>query len=103
MTLSAGASYTWEKFRLSADLLYGSGLRRDGTTPNGEHVPEYAQINLGISRTFDDLGVNGLTARFDVINLFDAKYQIRDGSGIGVGSPQFGPRRGFFVGLSMAL
>lgn len=27
-------------------------------------------------------------------------YQIRDGSGIGVFAPQFGPRRGFFASLS---
>jgi len=34
-----------------------------------------------------------VTVRFDVINLFDQSYQIRDGSGVGVGAPQFGPRR----------
>jgi outer membrane receptor protein involved in Fe transport len=38
--------------------------------------------------------------RFDVVNLFDDIYQIRDGSGIGVFAPQYGPRRGFFVGIS---
>ena len=31
------------------------------------------------------------------------KYEIRDGTGVGVGAPQFGARRGFFVGLSKAL
>ena len=31
------------------------------------------------------------------------KYEIRDGTGVGVGAPQFGARRGFFVGLSQAL
>jgi outer membrane receptor protein involved in Fe transport len=87
----------------SADVLYGSGLRKDGVTPNGNHVPDYTQINLGVSRSFDILGAKGLTARFDVINLFDEKYEIRDGSGIGVGAPQFGPRRGFFFGLSKSL
>ena len=103
VTLSAGASYTWRKFVFSADVLYGSGLRKDGTTPNGDHVPDYTQVNLGVSRSFDILGAKGLTARFDVINLFDEKYKIRDGSGIGVGAPQFGPRRGFFLGLSKSL
>ena len=34
---------------------------------------------------------------------FIRKYEIRDGTGVGVGAPQFGPRRGFFVGLSQAL
>ena len=42
-------------------------------------------------------------ARFDIINLFDEVYEIRDGTGVGVGAPQFGARRGFFVGLSKAL
>jgi outer membrane receptor protein involved in Fe transport len=34
--------------------------------------------------------------RFDVVNLFDKIYELRDGSGIGVGAPQFGQRRGFY-------
>jgi outer membrane receptor protein involved in Fe transport len=41
-----------------------------------------------------------MTARVDVLNLFDEKYQLRDGSGIGVGAPQFGIRRAFFAGVS---
>jgi hypothetical protein len=32
--------------------------------------------------------------------LFDKVYELRDGSGIGVFAPQFGARRGVFVGLS---
>jgi hypothetical protein len=47
--------------------------------------------------------VKGLTARFDILNAFDEVYTIRDGTGVGVGAPQFGARRGFFVGLSKAL
>ena len=45
----------------------------------------------------------GLTLRADVINLFDKKYEIRDGTGVGVGAPQFGPRRGLFFGLSKSI
>ena len=41
-----------------------------------------------------------ITVRFDVVNVFDKVYEIRDGSGIGVFAPQFGPRRAYFVGLS---
>lgn len=103
VTVSAGASYTWRTFVFSGDVLYGSGLRKDGATPNGDHVPEYTQVNLGVSRSFDVLGADGFTARFDLINAFDEKYEIRDGSGIGVGAPQFGPRRGLFFGLSKSL
>jgi len=104
VSLSAGASYSWDGTVLSTDLIYGSGLRRDGATPNGDHVPDYVQVNVGAKHTFDfGDGFDGLTARFDVINLFDEKYEIRDGTGVGVGAPQFGPRRGYFVGLSKAL
>jgi outer membrane receptor protein involved in Fe transport len=103
VTLSAGASYTWLGTRLSADMLYGSGLRKDGATPNGDSVPGYVQVNAGVSRSFDIDGLKNITARLDVINLFDEKYEIRDGSGVGVGGPQWGARRGLFFGLSKAL
>ncbi len=92
-------------------MIYGSGLRTDGTLsdgsncPNCGHVPAYTQVNLGISHEFKDAGWNAkpLTVRFDVVNLFDTIYEIRDGSGIGVFAPQFGPRRGFYFGLTQKL
>jgi outer membrane receptor protein involved in Fe transport len=106
ITASAGASYELMGTRLSGDLLLGSGLRRDLTLPdgdgipNGDRLPYYEQLNLGLSHDFDRQGLKGFTARLDVINAIDKKYEIRDGTGIGVGAPQFGPRRGYFVGLS---
>ena len=66
-------------------------------------MPGYLQVNLGVSREFKLGDAGGFTARFDVINAFDEKYEIRDGTGVGVGAPQYGPRRGFFVGLSKEL
>ena len=100
-TGSAGGAYRFDTgTRISADLIYGSGLRRtpDGAPPNSGHLPDYLQVNLGASQQFAALG--GFTLRADVINLFDKTYGIRDGSGVGVGAPQFGPRRGLFVGIS---
>ena len=101
-SISAGATYDWDGTQLSTDLLYGTGLRRDGATPNGDHVPSYITANFGISRDFK-VHDQGFTARLDIINAFDERYEIRDGTGIGVGAPQFGARRGIFVGLSKAL
>lgn len=99
--VSAGASYDFgHGDRVSMDLLYGTGLRRGGATPNGDHVPDYVTVNLGFSQDFTLMGWNGLTARIDFINILDKIYEIRDGSGVGVGAPQFGARQGFFVGLS---
>jgi outer membrane receptor for ferrienterochelin and colicins len=101
-TASAGVAYRFgEGTRVSADLLYGSGLRKDGTVPNGDHVPGYAQVNLSAAHEFKMAG-GPLTIRADIINLFDKEYEIRDGTGVGVGAPQFGPRRGVFAGVSKA-
>ena len=103
VTLSGGATYNWSGTNLSLDLLYGSGLRKDGATPNGDSVPDYFTVNLGASHKFTDGMAKGTTVRFDVINVGDEKYEIRDGTGVGVGAPQFGARRGFFVGISHSL
>ena len=109
ITESAGASYLWRDTRVSTDLLVGSGLRAsldlpDGTSiPNGTHLPYYEQVNFGISHVFRLDRAGTLTARFDLINAFDKVYQIRNGTGVGVGAPQFGPRRGFFFGVSKSL
>ncbi len=90
---------SWCGVKLSADMIYGSGLRAGDA--NISSVPAYTQVNIGIKREF--LLPNDpkpMTIRFDVVNLFDTIYEIRDGSGIGVFAPQFGPRRGFFLGIS---
>jgi outer membrane receptor protein involved in Fe transport len=65
-------------------------------------VPSYVTVNFGVSRDFT-VNDQGFTARLDLINAFDETYEIRDGTGVGVGAPQFGARRGVFVGLSKAL
>ncbi|MDB5687428.1 MAG: TonB-dependent receptor, partial [Rhizorhabdus sp.] len=87
----------------TADFLYGDGLRAEdpaGIVPNGGKLPSYVQVNFGIAQNFDGPGVlKGLSIRFDVTNLFDKGYEIRDGSGVGVGAPQFGARRAFFGGI----
>jgi outer membrane receptor protein involved in Fe transport len=85
-------------------VLYGSGLRStpDGAAPNSGHLPGYTQVNLGVAQDITGLPGGPLTVRVDLINAFDKKYAIRDGSGVGVGAPQFGARRGLFVGVSKA-
>ncbi|KWV56451.1 ligand-gated channel [Bradyrhizobium macuxiense] len=101
-TASAGASYLWNGTRFSASMIYGSGLRSGFA--NTDHLPGYTQVNLGVSHDFNIVAPNKpTTVRFDVVNLFDSIYQIRDGSGIGVFAPQYGPRRGFYVGISQKL
>jgi outer membrane receptor protein involved in Fe transport len=107
-TSSGGFSYTLPDgagtLVPSADFFYGSGLRTDdpnGIIPNGGALPGYVVFNAGIAQNFTGSGaLNGLSVRADVLNLFDKSYQIRSGQGVGVGAPQWGQRRGFFVGVT---
>lgn len=111
LSASGGVSYFLDVIatRLSTDLIYGTGLRASyvlpngSVIPNGSHLPAYTQVNFGASHDFSVGDVEGFTIRFDIVNLFDEKYEIRNGTGVGVGAPQWGSRRGFFVGLSKSL
>ena len=106
VSASSGVSYLWLGTRFSVDALFGTGLRDDLTLPdgsvipNGDHTPSYTQINFGLTHAFEIAGSGPLNLRFAVINVADKVYQIRSGTGIGVFAPQYGPRRGFYGGLS---
>ncbi|MBS0663715.1 MAG: TonB-dependent receptor [Verrucomicrobia bacterium] len=98
LTASTGISYRWTDTLAFADLLYGSGLRRGFA--NTAKLPAYAPLNLGVEHTFRFGGRRQLRARLEVLNVFDDGYELRDGSGIGVGAPQYGERRSVYGGLS---
>ncbi len=83
---------------MSVDGLYGSGLRKGFA--NSEHLPGYTHVNLGLVQALDFPRFGKIEGRLAVVNLFDRTYQLRDGSGIGVGAPQFGPRRAFYAGVT---
>ena len=101
-TGSAGLSYRFDQgvlngSKLGGSMIYGSGLRKDGDVPNGGKLPPYAVFNLTVSHKFAGPGIE---IRADIFNIADHVYEIRDGSGVGVGAPQFGQRRSFFFGVS---
>ncbi|HEV7164283.1 MAG TPA: TonB-dependent receptor [Gammaproteobacteria bacterium] len=96
-TSSGGVSYDWLGTRYSLDGIFGSGLRA-GFANTGS-LPSYTQFDLAASRSITLPGTGEFSVRFAIVNLLDRVYEIRDGTGIGVGAPQFGPRRGFFLGL----
>ena len=97
-TASAGVTYAWAGTTLSADALFGSGLRAGYL--NRDHLASYATVNLAARRGFSIGSVDGLEASLSLINLMDRVYELRDGSGVGVGAPQWGLRRTLYVGLS---
>ena len=105
-TSSAGAAYTANAgtsypTRISADVFTGSGLRAStATVPNGRGLPTYGVLNLSVVQKIN-VGVGkGTELRLDVLNVTDAKYEIRDGTGVGVGAPQYGLRRAVLAGLA---
>ena len=93
-TGSAGVSYTWNDWKAAVDGLYGNGLQRGFANTMKNHP--YETFNVSLQRRIKVTEKTSVVVRFDVVNLLDKIYELRDGSGIGVGAPQFGQRRGFY-------
>src|SRR5213083_2344468 len=91
---SAGISYTWKDWQAGIDGLYGNGLRRGFANTKKNHP--YETFNVSLQRRIKITEKTAVKVRFDVVNILDTIYELRDGSGIGVGAPQFGQRRGFY-------
>ncbi|MGH8117891.1 MAG: TonB-dependent receptor [Rhodanobacteraceae bacterium] len=103
LTFSGGISYAFgDGTRIGANYLFGTGMREDGLTPNGLSLPDYFQLNLSASRDFDAGGLGKVRTQLGIINVLDRVYALRSGTGIGVGAPQYGSRRGLYLTLSKA-
>jgi hypothetical protein len=114
LTVSSGLAYEFQNTgnsalnntKVYADLLFGSGLRqssdpgRPDNIPNGKREGSYNPINLGIEHTFKINNKSDIKVRFDIVNVADEVYELRSGSGVGVFAPSYGPRRGFYGGLT---
>ncbi|HEX4329096.1 MAG TPA: TonB-dependent receptor [Burkholderiales bacterium] len=94
VSISGGASYRLYNTEFSVNGFYGSGLRAGFA--NTDKLPGYTQVNLGAVQHLSTADLGKVDLRVSVVNLFNNAYELRDGTGIGVGAPQFGPRRGFF-------
>lgn len=98
ITASFGGTYTLGMTTFTADAIVGSGLRSGFA--NTDRLPWYAQINLGVIQHFNEPLVGKFDARLVLVNAFDRVYELRDGSGIGVSAPQYGPQRAIYAGLT---
>lgn len=100
LTSSGGISYALDAAtRIGANYLFGSGMRRDGGVPNGASLPYYFQLDLSLSHDFSFAATGKLHTQLALINALDRSYELRDGSGVGVGAPQYGPRRGVYLSV----
>jgi hypothetical protein len=74
-----------------------SGLRASTpTVPNGIALPVYGVVNMSVVQRV----ASRTELRLDILNIGDDTYQIRNGTGVGVGAPQFGIRRTILAGLT---
>jgi outer membrane receptor protein involved in Fe transport len=105
-TGSAGVSYrinrdTDHPTLLSMDFLGGSGLRAStATVPNGIALPGYGEVNLSVVQKLKTRVGAGTELRLDVLNAGDTIYEIRNGTGVSVGAPQYGLRRTILAGVT---
>ncbi|WP_430391514.1 TonB-dependent receptor [Dyella sp. 20L07] len=100
LTSSGGISYAFsDGTKVGANYLFGSGLREEGDVPNGLSLPYYFQLNLNVSHDFNFDSTGKFHTQLALINALDRTYELRSGTGVGVGAPQYGPRRGVFLSL----
>ena len=97
-TLSGSVGYRADWANLTADAMFGSGLRSGFA--NTQTMPGYLTVNSAATHLFKTQGWGDLEGRLAVLNLFDRDYELRNGTGIGVGAPQYGLRRTLMVGVT---
>jgi outer membrane receptor protein involved in Fe transport len=98
VTASFGGTYDFGKTTFTFDGLVGSGLRSGFA--NTDKLPLYTQVNLGVIQHFNQPLIGKFDARLMVVNAFNRVYELRDGSGIGVGAPQYGPHFAVYAGIT---
>jgi outer membrane receptor protein involved in Fe transport len=101
LTGSGGVSYTFlADTQIHTDFLYGNGLRAGFA--NLEKLSSYLTDSVGVEHVwhFQSLTISQLKLRFDGLNVFDRVYEIRNGTGIGIAAPAYGPRRAFYIGAT---
>ena len=100
VTASFGGAYQLGRTTFTFDGIVGSGLRSGFA--NSDRLPVYTQVNLGVIHHFDfsEPLIGKFDGRLLLINAFNRVYELRDGSGIGVGAPQYGPHLAMYAGIT---
>ena len=101
-TASGGAAFSpFRNTQIHTDFLYGNGLRAGFA--NLEKLPQYWTDNVGVEYVWHlrNRRISEIKLRFDCINLFNEIVEIRNGTGVGIAAPAYGPRRGFYAGSSV--
>jgi hypothetical protein len=100
-TASGGITYRWQSFLFSLDGTYGSGLRAGFA--NTEELPQNYEIDLGMVKSWEVPEFGKIDTRVALINVTDHLNELRNGTGIGIFEPGYGPRRSVFGGINVPL
>ena len=100
-TASGGATYRWRNYLFGLSGLYGSGLRAGFA--NTVELPENWEIDLSAQRSWRVPRIGDVQTRVVLINAFDQVNELRNGTGIGIFLPAYGPRRAIYTGVTIPL
>lgn len=105
VTALGGASYSFAHIQLSASLDFGSGYRKtsDSGPPNGATLSSHTQANFAV---VDHLGSSEnemFDLRLDILNAFNDRYAILDGTELGGGPAQWSLGRAIYAGVEKSL
>lgn len=105
LTGFGGVSYSFKRVQLSADLAYGSGYRRTlgGASPNGSPLSPHTQANFTIVYHLASGDDEMFDLRLDVLNVFNNRGAILDGTALGGGPAQWAPGRAVYVGVEKSI
>jgi outer membrane receptor protein involved in Fe transport len=100
-TASGGVTYRWGSYLFSVDGVYGSGLRAGFA--NTDELGENFQINLAAEKGWRVPQVGLVKTRVVLLNVTDNINELRNGTGIGIFEPGYGPRRTVYAGITIPL
>jgi hypothetical protein len=100
-TGSGGITYHWGDYLFSMDGLAGSGLRAGFA--NTQELPENYQVNLAAIKSWHLPNLGEVKTRVVLINAFDKINELRNGTGVGIFEPGYGPRRAVYGGITVPL
>jgi hypothetical protein len=99
VTITTGATYDWNLYKLNVDATYNTGLRTGFA--NLESLPSVFQVNVGVKRTFQIAG-HPLSNQLTLLNIFDRINLIRPSGGLGVFQSAYGPRFTIYDAVTLA-
>jgi hypothetical protein len=100
LTISTGAAYDWNHYRILVDGIFNTGLRTGFA--NLQSLPDVFQVNFGVRRSFQ-IGGHQISNQLTLWNIFDRINLIRPSGGLGVFQSAYGPRFTILDALTVSL